>query len=179
MKIIKLKVLKILIWCGPSLVKAQNLLLKEAIKDKDNQHFIFVSNSCIPIKSFNYIYDKLDIEKSYFYKSKSARKNFEEMKGLKASQWSIICRKHVKLLLDVKNNYLYNKIFIHFTEKGRGHPNKFSGCPDEYSYITILNHLKLNKEIIFTNIEDNYPITYRSGYKEYKHFNESKKRISF
>ena len=34
-----------------SLVLAQNLLLREALKDTNNQNFIFLSNSCIPLKN--------------------------------------------------------------------------------------------------------------------------------
>ena len=47
-------------WGDKSLVVAQNILLEEALKDPSNQHFIFLSNSCIPIKSFNYVYNILD-----------------------------------------------------------------------------------------------------------------------
>ena len=36
-----------------SIVKAQNILIKEALKDKSNKHFVFLSGSCIPLKSFN------------------------------------------------------------------------------------------------------------------------------
>ena len=39
-------------WAKVSLVKAQNLLLKEATKDEHNQRFIFLSQSCVPIKTF-------------------------------------------------------------------------------------------------------------------------------
>ena len=37
-----------------SLVKAQNLLLKASVNDKCTHHII-LSNSCIPVKSFDYI----------------------------------------------------------------------------------------------------------------------------
>jgi hypothetical protein len=42
-----------------SLVYAQNILLEEALKDENNQHFIFLSNSCVPLKNFEYIYNNL------------------------------------------------------------------------------------------------------------------------
>lgn len=42
-------------WGNISLVRAQNLLLKNAIKDPDITHFAFVSESCIPIKSWEYV----------------------------------------------------------------------------------------------------------------------------
>ena len=35
-------------WGDISVVLAQNLLLKEALKDPNNQNFIFVTGSCIP-----------------------------------------------------------------------------------------------------------------------------------
>jgi hypothetical protein len=50
-----------------SLVHAQNRLLESAIENKsENMHFIFLSNSCIPIKSFDFIYSHLDDNFSYF-----------------------------------------------------------------------------------------------------------------
>ena len=53
-------------WGCLSIVQAQNLLLKHALKDDKNQHFIWLSDSCIPLKSFDFIYNFLDINKSYF-----------------------------------------------------------------------------------------------------------------
>lgn len=160
-------------WCGPSLVKAQNLLLKEALRDKDNNHFIFISNSCLPIKSFDHIYNNLDINKSYFYETKSHTKYFDDMIAYKSPQWSILNRKHSKLLISGDAEKLNKKIFIYFTEKGRGHVNSFPGCPDEYTYITILKHLGEGNNIYLTNEESNYATTYRSQYNEYKNFKNS------
>ena len=162
-------------WCGPSLVKAQNLLLKEALRDKDNNHFIFISNSCLPIKSFDHIYNNLDINKSYFYETKSHTKYFDDMIAYKSPQWCILNRKHSKLLISGDVEKLNKKIFIYFTEKGRGHVNSFAGCPDEYCYITILNYLGERKNIIITNKDSYYATTYRSQYNEYRNFIRSRK----
>ena len=41
---------------------AYNILFREAYKDDNNYKFVIVSNSCIPLKSFNYIYNKLTID---------------------------------------------------------------------------------------------------------------------
>ena len=49
-----------------SLVLAFNRLIEEALKDPDNSHFILLSGSCIPAKPFNYIYDFLNPNFSYF-----------------------------------------------------------------------------------------------------------------
>ena len=51
-----------------SIVHAQNVLLEHALREEDNQHFIFLSQSCIPLKHFNYIYHHLDHTVSYFNK---------------------------------------------------------------------------------------------------------------
>lgn len=48
-----------------SLIKAQNLLFEEALKDENTTHCIIVSNSCIPFKSFDKVYEFLDINYSY------------------------------------------------------------------------------------------------------------------
>jgi hypothetical protein len=53
--------------CGCiGIVLAQNAILREALKDPENQHFVFLSDSCVPFKNFNYVYNYLDISKSYF-----------------------------------------------------------------------------------------------------------------
>jgi len=44
---------------GVSLVHAQNLLYKEALKDDDNYKMVTLSQSCIPLKSFDHVYDFL------------------------------------------------------------------------------------------------------------------------
>ena len=42
-------------------------LLEEAYKDKDNYKFIFISDSCIPLYGFNYIYDFLTKNNNSFF----------------------------------------------------------------------------------------------------------------
>ena len=91
-----------------SIVKAQNILIKEALKDKNNKHFIFLSGSCIPLKSFNYIYNLLDTKHSYFHVAhpndcfpdcEVALKYIPKKHINKASQWCILNRPHSELLI--------------------------------------------------------------------------------
>jgi len=136
-------------WCGSSLIIAQNNLLKQAIKDPENKHFIFVSNSCIPLKSFNYIYNDLNQEYSYFNKLKirSNIKQFDKsIKAYKASQWCILNRKHTNIIL---KSYNLIKTLLNYFDN----TNIFKGfgCPDEYIYITVLYHLGLENELILTD----------------------------
>lgn len=134
------------LWGDISLVFAQNILLEEAFKDKDNTNFIFISNSCVPLKSFNYIYDFLKDDFSYFSITKKEQcfprcdksLRFIDYKYIqKASQWCILNRTHTKLMLE-------NIDYIHwFNYKGT--------IPDEHCYITKIFHSGLEKEIINCN----------------------------
>ena len=152
-------------WGDISLVNAHNLLLEEALVDSDNTHFILISNSCIPLKKFDYIYNKLDNNFSYFnllsnndnYRCHNALKYINKNDIKKAHQWSILNKKHALLLTKDKNKYI----------------DWFDICPDEHSHITYLFYNKLDKEIIktidakyeattFTNWIDNILTNYSS-----------------
>ena len=55
------------LWGDVSLVHATNLLIKEAMKDETNKKIILVSDSCIPIKTYDYIYKAVfEDNKSWF-----------------------------------------------------------------------------------------------------------------
>jgi hypothetical protein len=150
-------------WGDISLVKAQNVLLENALKDPTNTHFIFLSNSCIPLKTFSYVYDFLD-NKSYFNLGKSNQifprydkiKNYTDINNIqKASQWCILCHKHAEILYNDKNIYYewYIKVSV----------------PDESAYITYLYHKNLQNELITTDNSPNNATTFTNwsdmGYK--------------
>ena len=177
-----------------SIVKAQNVLIKEALKDNDNKHFIFLSGSCIPLKSFNYIYNHLDTKYSYFHIANPddcfpdcevALEYIPKKYINKASQWCILNRPHSELLIkgaestDSADNYL-----IWF---------KNTYAPDELCYISYLSYIYnkngsglLSKEIIsksyasppdeattFANWEDmNYKYASERELKNYKNISE-------
>jgi hypothetical protein len=131
-------------WGDISLVKAQNILLQSAISCADNTHFIFLSNSCIPLKPFDYVYQHLQDAYSYFNICDQSQ-CFPRCNSLldlihkeciqKASQWCILNRKHTELLLT-------NTAYIEW----------FAGCfaPDEHCYITTLFYHHLQGELITT-----------------------------
>lgn len=139
-------------WGCLSVVQAQNLILEEALKDKNNHHFIWLSQSCLPFKSFNYIYKNLDTTKSYFNKFPDSQvfprgdnllKYFERKNIKKASMPAIINRKHA--ILFINNNSTINKNF------------KNVDNVDEFVYLTLIYHHNLQNEIV----EENY-ISYDS-----------------
>ncbi|OWM86958.1 hypothetical protein CDL15_Pgr015994 [Punica granatum] len=47
------------VWGKISMVDAERRLLANALKDPDNMRFVLLSDSCVPLRSFNYIYDYL------------------------------------------------------------------------------------------------------------------------
>ena len=170
-------------WGDISLVVAQNLLLINAMKDPENTNFIFVSNSCIPVKNFYQIKHILgqNSSKSFFTLCPDGQCypkcdkivdsiidiNLEDLgvgqhslpklnrKDIKkSSQWCILNRKHADILL-----------------KSRDYLHWFQNCvgSDELCYITKLHQVKLENEIktdfrttlVNWNDEDDTPYTYK------------------
>ena len=136
-------------WGKISLVLASNILFREALKDNDNYKFILLSNSCIPVKSFDYIYDFL-IKDNYSYFNLypfvdedrlCVIKNFFDKKYIsKAHQWVILNRLIINRILE------YGDINI---IKNFG---KVS-CPDEHVYIILVKYFNIDKDIcIFNNL---------------------------
>ena len=132
-------------WGCLSIVHAQNLILKEALKDNMNQHFIWLSDSCVPIKTFDYIYNYLDTSKSYFNiapdsqvfpRANNAIKYIDRTKIKKAFMPSIINRKHAKLFIDNDENI---KLWF----------NNINNV-DEIVYITLVHYYKLENELVLT-----------------------------
>jgi hypothetical protein len=135
-------------WGHISLVKAQGKLLEQALLDKDNQHFAIVSNSCAPVKKFQYIFDFLDPEKSYinassdqevFPRANAATSFLQNDKIKKSHAWCILNRKHAQIMLDRESD------LVQWFENVE--------VPEEFCYRTLLNILDLNDEIVYTHSE--------------------------
>ncbi len=135
-------------WGDISLVKAQDLLLGAALKHEENKLFVFVSNSCIPLKSFDNVYENLDESRSYFCmapptkcfpRCDSVLQFVDKQFIQKASQWCILNRKHAELLLNSRE-YLtwFNDVF----------------AADEHCYITFLFYKQLQTELILSDWND-------------------------
>jgi len=155
-------------WGDISLVYSQNLLLTEALNDINNEHFIFLSNSCIPLKSFNYIYTYLNTSYSYFTMNDESEifprcdlllNYFDKSLIKKAHQWCILNKIHATIILNNLNINLFSNI----------------SAPDEHFYITNIyinnlqnNIITLNHVPTFTNWITNFssPKTYDNITKE-------------
>jgi hypothetical protein len=131
-----------------SVVRAQIMLLKEALQDENNEHFIFISGSCIPFKNFAHVYSNLSMDKSYFNiaphqacfpRCDALLPYMNENQIQKSSLWCILNRKHSKLMVDNKMIELYNNVY----------------APDEIYFITTIFNNNLQDELITTpNVSD-------------------------
>jgi len=159
-------------WGDVSIVVAQNILLIHALKDKNNKHFIWLSDSCVPLKSFNYIYNYLDTNKSYYNKSPDSQvfpradkvlKYVKKNNIKKANMASVINRKHAELFVNNDKN---------IRQWFKDIPNV-----DEIVYITLLYHNNLQNELVLTpNIAAGSIIFAQwSDMSNYKLFKKSKK----
>ena len=128
-----------------TLVKAQNILIETSINDGCS-HQILLSNSCIPLKWFDYIYDTLDSKYSYFNKANDEQcfprcsnslKYLNKTSIKKAHQWCILNEKHAKILL----NEIDYMVWFDYERT----------VPDEHCYITKLFQSELEDEIIITH----------------------------
>ncbi len=180
-----------------SIVKAQNILIKEALKDAKNTHFIFLSGSCIPLKSFDYLYHYLEPKYSYFHVAdpddcfpdcEVALQYIPKRHIHKASQWCILNRKHGALLTadsatatDADTDATASNTYLRWFED--------TYAPDELCYISYLSYIyndTLDDEIIatsyhsppevattFANWEDmNYKYVSERELKNYKNISE-------
>ena len=108
-------------WGDSSLIKAMNSLLQEAIKNGENQKFVFLSESCLPVKKFDQLYLFLEkLNKSVFTLGNGMGEHYQRMKKLykpytiglnkknfyKSELWSILDRKHVTTILNNKSIFL-------------------------------------------------------------------------
>lgn len=131
-------------WAKFSLVEAQRLLMKEALKTGEIKHVIIVSQNSLPTTSFRCLYDYLKNKGSlisYFISSnyshtsrydKLNNPNFPKNKFYVQSQWCILSRTDAEILVNEINTI--KNVFQNML------------VPDEHVYINYLIHYK-NKHI--------------------------------
>jgi len=137
-------------WGKVSLVKATIKLFQNAIKDHNNKMIILVSDSCIPLYDFDYIYNDLNqthhniislhaqqnMHTYVRYKQISNPKFLPQHKFKKVSQWMALNYDTAKYI--VQNDYtnLY----------------KDMSCPDEHYFANILDKFDIpyyNRKLTF------------------------------
>ncbi|CAM8960333.1 unnamed protein product [Rhodiola kirilowii] len=135
------------VWGKISMVDAEKRLLANALDDYDNQHFVLLSDSCIPLHDFDYIYNYL------LYSNVSYVDCFEDpgphgngrysdhmlpevaLKDFrKAAQWFSIKRQHALVIMA---DYLYYAKFRDFCQPGLDGKN----CYADEHYLPTFFHM--------------------------------------
>jgi len=135
-------------WGQISMVDAERRLLANALQDIDNQHFVLLSDSCVPLHNFDYVYDYLmGINLSFidcfydpgphgnFRYSQNMLPEVTEADFRKGSQWFSVKRQHA--LMIVADSLYYTKFKIHCRpgmEDGRN-------CYADEHYLPTLFHM--------------------------------------
>ncbi|XP_058193885.1 glycosyltransferase BC10-like isoform X2 [Rhododendron vialii] len=98
-------------WGEVSMIQAERLLLGAALADPANQRFVLLSDSCVPLYNFSYIYSYLmasprsfvdsflDLDKKGRYTPKMSAV-IPKIKWRKGSQWISLVRSHAEVVVD-------------------------------------------------------------------------------
>ncbi|XP_073275947.1 glycosyltransferase BC10-like isoform X2 [Primulina huaijiensis] len=135
------------IWGRISMVDAERRLLANALKDPDNQLFILLSDSCIPLRDFDYVYNYLMYTNTSFVDcfedpgphgsgrySEHMLPEVEKKYFRKGAQWFTIKRKHALIIMA---DSLYHTKFRDYCRPGMDGRNCYS---DEH-YLPTFFHM--------------------------------------
>ncbi|XP_073155225.1 glycosyltransferase BC10 isoform X2 [Henckelia pumila] len=96
-------------WGEASMIQAERILLQNALMHPLNERFIFLSDSCIPLYNFSYVYDYMMSTSTSFVDSfadtKEGRYNPKMDPVIpvdnwrKGSQWVVLTRKHAEIVV--------------------------------------------------------------------------------
>uniref|UniRef100_A0A1J3GGX5 Glycosyltransferase BC10 n=1 Tax=Noccaea caerulescens TaxID=107243 RepID=A0A1J3GGX5_NOCCA len=133
-------------WGQISMVDAERRLLAHALIDPDNQHFVLLSDSCVPLFDFNYIYNHLIFANLSFIDcfedpgphgsgrySQHMLPEVEKKDFRKGSQWFSMKRRHAIVVMADSLYYTKFKLFCRPNMEGR---NCYA---DEHYFPTLFN----------------------------------------
>lgn len=163
-------------WGKIDMVDAERRLLTHALLDMNNEFFVLLSESCIPIQSFGYIYKKLMAATTSFVDSfqdpgphgvgrylDKMMPEIQKDQFMKGAQWFAVNRRHALLILA---DSLYYRKFKDFCKQG----NEFRNCyPDEHYVQTFLHIVDpqgiSNWSVTFVDWSERkwHPRSYRKG----------------
>ncbi|XP_021744116.1 uncharacterized protein LOC110710162 [Chenopodium quinoa] len=136
------------VWGKISMVDAERRLLAHALKDPDNQHFVLLSDSCIPLHNFDYIYNYLMFTNVSFLDcfldlgphgtgrySEHMLPEIEKDDFRKGSQWFTMKRQHA---LIVMADSLYYRKFKLYCRPGMEHGKN---CYADEHYLPTFFHM--------------------------------------
>lgn len=136
-----------------NLVDCHLNLVEEALKEKENEWFVFLSGSCLPIKTFDNLYKFLETSQLSFFDTtcwptltpnkqhlndwigewNANYLQYDFTKFVKHSQWCILNRVDAEILVSTKHKHL---------PAWEDLQNKFNRgfAKDEYYPLAVLNH---------------------------------------
>ncbi|KAL9227199.1 hypothetical protein vseg_002921 [Gypsophila vaccaria] len=134
-------------WGKISMIDAERRLLSHALRDIDNQHFVLLSDSCVPLHNFDYVFNYLVFTNVSFIDSFAdpgphgngrysdrMLPEVEKTDFRKGSQWFTMKRQHALILM---TDSLYYKKFKLYCRQGM---EKGKNCiPDEHYLPTFFN----------------------------------------
>ncbi|KAK2453025.1 Core-2/I-branching beta-1,6-N-acetylglucosaminyltransferase family protein [Trifolium repens] len=136
-------------WGKISMVEAERRLLANALLDPDNQHFVLLSDSCIPVRRFDFVYNYLLLTSVSFIDSyvdtgphgngryiEHMLPEVEKKDFRKGSQWFSMKRQHA--IITMADSLYFNKFKHHCRPNMEGNRNCYS---DEHYLPTFLNML--------------------------------------
>uniref|UniRef100_A0A7N0TP42 Core-2/I-branching beta-1,6-N-acetylglucosaminyltransferase family protein n=1 Tax=Kalanchoe fedtschenkoi TaxID=63787 RepID=A0A7N0TP42_KALFE len=97
-------------WGEASMIEAERLLLEVALEEPANQRFVLLSDSCVPLYNFSYIYNYvmaspksfvdsfLDVKEHRYHPKMSPV--IPKNKWRKGSQWVTLIRSHAEVIAD-------------------------------------------------------------------------------
>ncbi|KAG2300965.1 hypothetical protein Bca52824_037437 [Brassica carinata] len=137
------------IWGESSMIAAERLLLAAALDDHSNQRFVLLSDSCVPLYDFGYIYRYLiSSPRSFvdsFIHTKERRYSMNmssvipEEKWRKGSQWISVIRSHAELIV--------NDRIVFPVLRNSARQNLRNCIPDEHYIQTLLTMRGLESEM--------------------------------
>ncbi|KAG2582474.1 glycosyltransferase BC10-like [Panicum virgatum] len=135
-------------WGMITMIDAERRLLAKALEDIDNQHFVLLSESCVPLHNFDYVYDFLMGSRHSFldcfndpgphgvYRySKNMLPEVRESEFRKGSQWFSMKRQHAMVV--IADSLYYTKFRLYCRpgmEEGRN-------CYADEHYLPTLFHM--------------------------------------
>ncbi|OAE28257.1 hypothetical protein AXG93_4492s1480 [Marchantia polymorpha subsp. ruderalis] len=138
-------------WGRIEMIDAERRLLSRALLDLNNHFFVLLSESCIPLREFTYIYSALMNSTFSFvdnfddpgphglgrYIEDKMTPEVQPYDWRKGAQWFAVMRRHAVLLV---SDYLYYMKFRDFCKPGEENHNCY---PDEHYVQTYLHLLVL------------------------------------
>ncbi|XP_057838481.2 glycosyltransferase BC10 isoform X1 [Cryptomeria japonica] len=133
-------------WGKITMVDAERRLLMNALQDENNQHFVLLSESCVPLRSFDFVYDYLIRHNVSFVdcfddpgphgRGRYTVPFLPEIyinEWRKGAQWFTVKRQHALLIVA---DFVYYSKFKQFCKPGAETHNCY---PDEHYVQTFLH----------------------------------------